>query len=271
MTRATLLLAATLASTLCSPAGAVELMLWERLPLAVPLVVGHERVLFLDEDVRVGVPDTLSGKLRVQSVGGTVYLRASESISPSRLQLQSVPSGNMVLVDIETQTGDTALEPVKIITTRSGESTEQLTPVQPATSSTPIPVALTRYAAQNLYAPLRTVETLPGVRRVPVKVARNLSTLLPTERVTVNPLAAWCLADYWVTAVKIINRSNVEIMLDPRHLQATVFAASFQHHSLGQRGTPEDTTVVYLITRGGGLEQALRLPPPQHEGDDHEG
>ena len=30
-----------------------------------------------------------------------------------------------------------------------------------------------------------------------------------------------------------------------------------QHPTLGPRGTPEDTTVVYLVTRGHGLAQAL--------------
>ncbi|HIH0179641.1 TPA: DUF3438 family protein, partial [Staphylococcus aureus] len=29
-------------------------MRWERLPLAVPLVINQERVVFIDEDVRVG-------------------------------------------------------------------------------------------------------------------------------------------------------------------------------------------------------------------------
>ncbi|WP_134637617.1 DUF3438 family protein, partial [Pseudomonas aeruginosa] len=37
---------------------AVEILRWERLPLAVPLVVGQERVIFIDRNVRVGVPDS---------------------------------------------------------------------------------------------------------------------------------------------------------------------------------------------------------------------
>ena len=37
----------------CSAAAAVEVKYWDRLPLAVPLTVGQERILMLDEDVRV--------------------------------------------------------------------------------------------------------------------------------------------------------------------------------------------------------------------------
>jgi hypothetical protein len=62
------------------PAGhAVEILRWERLPLAVPLVVGQERVVFIDRNVRIGVPAGVGEHLRVQSAGGAIYLRARRS------------------------------------------------------------------------------------------------------------------------------------------------------------------------------------------------
>ncbi|WP_409319744.1 TIGR03749 family integrating conjugative element protein [Pseudomonas putida] len=250
----------------CSAVGAVEIKYWDRLPLAVPLTVGQERVLMLDEDVRVGLPSTISGKLRVQSVGGTVYLRAAEALPPTRLQLQSVKTGDIILIDIEALEGSESLEPVKIVAQAPDAKTEKDT----APVATPVPVVLTRYAAQNLYAPLRTVAPLPGVRRVPLSDSGALRTLLPTERVSIKALAAWRLGDYWVTAVKIVNRGPGKVALDPRHLQATLFAATFQHADLGLAGTPEDTTVAYLVTRGSDLQHAMLLPPPKPEAADHE-
>ncbi|HGL4641546.1 TPA: DUF3438 family protein, partial [Enterobacter hormaechei] len=79
---------------------AVEILRWERLPLPVPLVVGQERVVFIDRNVRVGVPASVGDHLRVQSAGGAIYLRASEPIPPTRLQLQDVESGALILLDI---------------------------------------------------------------------------------------------------------------------------------------------------------------------------
>jgi len=55
---------------------ATEIMRWQRLPLSVPLLVGQERIVFVDKNVRVGVPASAAGRLRVQSAGGAVYLRA---------------------------------------------------------------------------------------------------------------------------------------------------------------------------------------------------
>jgi len=252
----------------CTAVGAVEVKYWDRLPLAVPLTVGEERVLILDEDVRVGLPNAIAGKLRVQSVGGTIYLRAAEALPPTRLQLQSVKTGDIILIDIETLEGSESLEPVKIVAQIQAPDVQTEKDAAPA--ATPVPVVLTRYAAQNLYAPLRTVAPLPGVRRVPLSDSIAFSTLLPTERVSIKALAAWRLGDYWVTAVKIVNRGPGKVVLDPRHLQATLYAATFQHADLGLAGTPEDTTVAYLVTRGSDLKHALLLPPPTSEAADHE-
>ncbi|MFK0344191.1 TIGR03749 family integrating conjugative element protein [Pseudomonas asiatica] len=263
-----LILTLVMASGWCSAVGAVEVKYWDRLPLAVPLTVGQERVLMLDEDVRVGLPSAIAGKLRVQSVGGTVYLRAAEALPPTRLQLQSVKTGDIILIDIEALEGSESLEPFKIVAQIQVPDAETNKDAAPA--ATPVPVVLTRYAAQNLYAPPRTVAPLPGLRRVQLTDSIAFSTLLPTERVSIKALAAWRLGDYWVTAVKIVNRGPGKVALDPRHLQATLYAATFQHPDLGLAGTPEDTTVAYLVTRGGDLKHALLLPPPTPEAADHE-
>lgn len=248
---------------------AVEILRWERLPLAVPLVVGEERVIFVDRNVRVGVPASLGGRLRVQSMAGAVYLRASEPIEPTRLQLQDADTGVAILLDIAAapaQEGQAPLEPVRIIEgaspstrygqTEDGEQVDSIAASRPA-RETPVPVALTRYAAQSLYAPLRTVEPLPGIARTNLRLDLALDTLLPTLPVQAQALAAWRIDDLWVSAVRVRNTTPHWLDLDPRALQGDFITATFQHPALGPAGTPEDTTVVYLVTRGHGLAQAL--------------
>jgi integrating conjugative element protein (TIGR03749 family) len=258
---------------------AVELLRWQRLPLAVPLVVGEERIVFLDRNVRVGMPADLAERLRVQSAGGAIYLRANEVIPPTRLQLQDVESGALILLDVAAEAmreGQAPLEPVRIVVDEaSGQARSPDKPSNRSTSprDTPIPVALIRYAAQNLYAPLRTVEPVAGISRVALRRNLGLETLLPTLPVHTRALAAWRLADQWVTAVLLANVSASWITLDPRALQGDFIAASFQHPALGPAGEPTDTTVVYLVTRGHGLAESL-LPalapfPIPLPGDSH--
>lgn len=248
---------------------ATELVQWQRLPLPVELHTGHERVIFVNRNVRVGYPTELDGKLRIQSSGGTVYLLAGEAFPDTRLQLSDMDSGELILLDIRAGAGD-VLEPLELRyddavwrnDVRAAESTDVVTPVsvqeEPAG---PLPVVLTRYAAQRLYAPLRTVEPLSGITPVPVRLSATLTTLLPSEPVTATPLAAWRLGDTTVTAIKLQNRSMSRINLDPRVLQGQFLTASFQHGWLGTHGTPEDTTVVYLVTDGSANNAILPDPP----------
>ncbi|WP_411899892.1 DUF3438 family protein, partial [Salmonella enterica] len=89
-------------------------MKWERIPLKSPLQVGLERVVFGDKNVRVGFPPALNGKLRVQSTGGAVYLKADRAFPQTRVQLQDVESGGVILLDV-TAGEKGPSEPVRLV------------------------------------------------------------------------------------------------------------------------------------------------------------
>lgn len=93
---------------------AVELMKWERIPLPVPLNVGQERIVFVDKNVRVGFPAALNGRCASEqrrrglpSGGG--------GIPVTRLQLQDLENGELILLDVSAQDGKAALEPVRLV------------------------------------------------------------------------------------------------------------------------------------------------------------
>lgn len=262
------------------PVEAVELMKWERIPLQVPLTVGQERIVFVNKNVRVGFPPELNGKLRVQSTGGAVYLQASSAFATTRLQLQDVENGELILLDITGLEGKQVREPVSLVyqgevSSATGSDNTSVSAAETATTrgkgpvsakdaapriTTPLPIALTRYAAQNLYAPLRTIEALPGVHAISHGLSSTITSLLPSEPVTVRPLAAWGVQGYNVVALKLTNQRSGKVVLDPRRLQGTFHSATFQHRWLGAAGTPEDTTTLYLVMQG--RPDAAFLPEP---------
>ncbi|ABS46295.1 PFL4704 family integrating conjugative element protein [Yersinia pseudotuberculosis] len=254
---------------------AVELMKWERIPLQIPLNVGQERIVFVDKNVRVGFPPTLNGKLRVQSSGGAVYLSASEAFPVTRLQLQNKANGEIILLDVSAAPGKSIREPVQLVYDGevSSASTSDKTRIsgneqtaviserrKPAKLNTPLPVVLTRYAAQSLYGPLRTVEPVVSITNTALKLPSRLTTLYPSEPVEVSPLAGWSLNGYSVIALLVRNTATVNVILNPRMLQGEFISAAFQHPWLGKAGTPEDTTVLYLVVRGR-PEGAFRSEP----------
>ncbi|BBL32429.1 TIGR03749 family integrating conjugative element protein [Pantoea ananatis] len=273
MKRALIFLCLLLSSGLTQ---AVELMKWERIPLQIPLTVGQERIVFVNKNVRVGFPPTLNGKVRIQSTGGAVYFDATEAFPVTRIELQNKENGEIILLDVSAVPGKTTREPVKLVydgelatatasdrQTVSGDagsnSSKNTTPDAQVESAptrkqpklaAPLPVVLTRYAAQSLYGPVRTVEPVPGISPVSLKLPSLITTLMPGEPVSVTPMAAWSLLGDSIVALQVRNRSAGKVVLDPRELQGQFETATFQHRWLGRAGTPEDTTVVYLVIRG---------------------
>jgi integrating conjugative element protein (TIGR03749 family) len=242
-----------------------EVVQWQRVPIAVALHVGQERILFLDRPMRVAVPSSLAERLRVQSAAGAIYLRATTPFEPTRIDLQDADTGALVLLDVTASQDAEAetLEPVRILINRhteDGAAEQESTAVagaDRATLPTPPAVLLTRYAAQSLYAPLRTVEPLIGIAPIPVRRTLDLSTLLPSLPVTLTLLAGWRLQDHWVTALRLTNLTSTWLRLDPRTLQGDFVSATFQHQQVGPHGDSTDTTVLYLVTRGHGLTESL--------------
>ncbi|MGQ6016553.1 TIGR03749 family integrating conjugative element protein [Serratia sp. IR-2025] len=249
---------------------AEELMKWERIPLQIPLAVGKERVLFADKNVRVGFPPALNGKLRVQSSGGAVYLKADAAFPPTRLQLQDVENGEVILLDV-TASDKGSAEPVRIVYSGDVTSVSSSNDTPAASGgnnaapgadngsqakrkkvkyNAPLPVVLTRYAAQSLYGPVRTVEAVPGIHPVKPHLPKRITTLYPSEPVTITPLGGWGIGSRNVVALKVQNTASRKITLDPRVLQGQFVTATFQHRYLGPVGTPEDTTTLYLVTAG---------------------
>ncbi|MGP2832479.1 TIGR03749 family integrating conjugative element protein [Serratia nevei] len=260
-----------LAATFIVPvAQAEELMKWERIPLQIPLAVGKERVLFADKNVRVGFPPALNGKLRVQSSGGAVYLKADGPFPPTRLQLQDVENGEVILLDV-TASDKGSAEPVRIVYSGDVTSVSSSNDTPAASGgnnaapgadngtqakrkkvkyNAPLPVVLTRYAAQSLYGPVRTVEAVPGIHPVNPHLPKRITTLYPSEPVAITPLGGWGIGSRNVLALKVQNTASRKITLDPRVLQGQFVTATFQHRYLGPVGTPEDTTTLYLVTSG---------------------
>lgn len=235
------------------------LMKWDRKPLPVALQVQKERIIFMDKNVKVGYPAELDGKLRIQSTGGAVYLKALETFPSTRIEFRDVTTGEIFLFDLVAALKvanpeeairvvfDGTVEKQSFSTNRDDNSD---LPISNSRPQLPVPAALTRYAAQSLYAPLHAVESLEGVRRVAHRLPKKITTLLPAYSIEATPLISWQLDEYVVTAIRLQNKGNNQITLDPRELQGQFYAATFQHNWLGGYGGNEDTTTLYLVTEG---------------------
>jgi len=228
-----------------------ERIAWEKVPIGIELPVGRERLLHFPAPVKVGVPASLQPLLRAQSLEGTLYLLAHQPFAPTRVLVREVESGRTYLLDLSATDADAPRHAVHIVAADAIVSdADGRGDAMAAEAAGLVPdygyVTLTRFAAQQLYAPSRLIPTLLGVVRVPVR--RGAVPLVRGGEVAAEPLVAWRAGELYVTAVKLKNKRAAPVTLDPRALRGEWLAATFQHHRLFPEGDEADTTVLYLIS-----------------------
>jgi integrating conjugative element protein (TIGR03749 family) len=223
----------------------LERIEWKKAPIRLELAVGQEQRIEFPNAVKVGVPGSLQPLLRTQSVNGTVYLLAHAPFGSNRLMVRELDSGQIYLFDVTAAEEGGTTHPIQIYNT-SGTAKDAATGANDSGLSQPGYIQLTRFAAQQLYAPLRLVKDRPGIVRAPV--TRDAVNLLHGGMIEATPLVAWRANGLYVTAVKLTNRTKQPQTLDPRDLRGAWLSATFQHHRLLPMGNEADTTAVYLVS-----------------------
>lgn len=217
-------------------------VLWQQTPIPVTLEVGSERRVQFDAPVSVGVPAGLQPVLRTQTVSGSVYLLAHRPFDATRVLVRELDSGHTYLLDVDAGDESIAATPIVVKNRLFRERGD----AQSTSTDTPSYVSLTRFAAQELFAPLRLLTPLAGTSRVPLQADRVF--LLPDEELEATPLLAWRTGNVFLTAVRIRNLGPEPKVLDPRRLRGAWLAATFQHARLLPSGHEADSTAVYLIS-----------------------
>jgi len=222
-----------------------ERIAWRKTPIAVELAVGAERLVHFPGAVKVGVPPQLQGALRVQSIDGTLYLLASQPFAVTRVIVRGIDNGQVYLLDLSAVAEGGGSGPIEIYLPDEAPANGS----EPTVTSGPAQygyVTLTRFAAQQMYAPARLLHELPGLNRVPIK--REPVPLVRGDTVEAVPLVSWRAGDLYVTAAKLTNKTDRPQTLDPRTLRGRWLTAAFQHNRLQDAGSEADRTVVYLIS-----------------------
>ncbi|MCP5413608.1 MAG: TIGR03749 family integrating conjugative element protein [Chromatiaceae bacterium] len=236
------------ADTANGEAPAPERIIWQKTPIAVALTVGRQGAARrfpgpgqsrLARGNPVGTPGAECRRHGLPA--GAPAVRSNPGHGPRGRQRGHLPAGSL-----RRQRG------------RSGSCHPDFGPRDAKTGVTaeegaPLPalpaygyVTLTRFAAQQLYAPARLLHDLPGVVRVPVR--REPVHLVRAAPIEASPLVAWRASGLYITAVKLRNLGTQAVTLDPRTLRGSWLTAAFQHNRLHPAGDEADTTALYLIS-----------------------
>lgn len=257
----------TLASTTVL-ADASERVLWDKRPINVHLQVGNERIIHFPDDVRYWLPDTVKRHVSVLAANGVLYIRAMEPFPTTRLRIQGLNDQQVYLLDITASEVAAVSDELIVMTKKNTRNRSKEATAYRTTEDWRI--RLTRYAAQQLYAPERLVDGDSAIKRIPVE-SKTSVPLIRGGLIEAVPIASWQGHGLTVTAVRVRNLSRQSLQLQFERsdsLQALDLSylvrgdwltATLQHDRLGAMGDVTDTTTLYLVSNRSFVE-SLSLP-----------
>lgn len=222
---------------------------WDKVPLKLDLEVGTERFLHFSFPVDVGIPDNLVDQIRVQVVGNSVYLTATQTFDRQRFLLRSREDGTVMVFDIKADSVKLRSEHVYI---NDASSSKLVKAKQHWT-----PARLTQFAARIMYSPQRLRLSSKGLTQAPLP--KKINGLIRHENIQTQPYASWKTENgLYVTVVVLTNTTNQPVELHPSMLRGRWVAATFHHYRLLPNTTIANVTALYLISKEP-FAQALEL------------
>ncbi len=235
----------------------VERIFWDKKPLRITLPVGQERIVSFPSAIRIGLSASLEKKLRTQINNNTIYWLAHDEFTSQRIEIRAIDGSVIYLVDLIAKKSGASVEPIEVIlknaqppalNVQQDRKIRRNPELATGTRRTaPGYIHLSRFAAQQLYAPTRLLQQGSSIHRVPVN-RQATSYLMQGAKVLAKPVAAWKQGSLYITALEIKNLSGDPIALDPRKIRGQWKAATFQYTYLHPAGSEHDSSVLYLIS-----------------------
>lgn len=278
---------------------AVEPIEWNSRPIKLPLQVGEQRLIHFPDHVVFGRPKSLSDKLDVISMQGTLYLTAKEEFEPTQVKVRLNDSGDVVLLDIVAiPNNGTTLDEVVISVPGSeagsgsgssdssnkgkpsastaaygqSEKTEEEknpykdTPFDPSAQTAITPEDMIVFAARQFYAPPRLRINDNRLSRTSVNKDDDTTDLFIDTSYGLfdaTPIAAWNSdTGQYLTAIRLVNKKPFPVNVNPFHLNMQYNYAAPQHLRLSQANTPGDTTMLYIVSERPFSESRYESPAP---------
>ncbi len=237
-----------------------ERILWQKKPIPIAITIGQEKIIHFPDDIRYWVSDYVKDKANIVAANGVLYITALVPFEKNRIHVQSISDQRIYLLDILTT--DINSQSNEIIITNA-ERVDNTSDIQfdALKSGEDWRIRLSRYAAQQLYAPTRLLPTDTQIKRIDIDNRESIA-LIRGERFISRPLAAWSGGGYTVVAIELKNRlaQSFNLGFKPqaendravnlgRLIRGSWLTATLQHRFIGPIGSDADTTTLYLVSK----------------------
>lgn len=232
-------------------------LVWNKMPITIVLPVDEEIRVTFPTDVNLQLPMEVTESLESLAPNQqVVYWKAKTPFDVVRAIATSTDNETVYLIDLVAQQGALVEslvieDPDRIVKQQAESEAVSASEESSRDLIDPPEILLTRFASQSLYAPRRLMPTNSDIHNQPIgSLPANFPLLRSQagEQYTFSVVGAWSGYGRYVTAVMVVNHSDLTIQINPGLVAGNFTHITAQHLMLGARGTLEDRTTLYLIS-----------------------
>ncbi|PLA73962.1 TIGR03749 family integrating conjugative element protein [Hydrogenovibrio sp. SC-1] len=242
-----------------------EHIVWDKTPIELHLSLGNERQVVFPDDIEIGISNSAINRFKtITSVDNRMFIEPSVQFERQRILVRESKTGINYVIYLSVKTDTSQLDPVAIIHKENkvkpipsqADSASKNRSADKLLNSYPY---LTRYVAQQLYAPKRLVRNNPAIQRISVlnksftSLFRCTSGSLSCTSIVATPLISYKTGLLYASALRIKNVSDYAIDIDPRLVKsdmspgALLAATSMHGRLLPSRYGDKSETVIIII------------------------
>lgn len=220
-----------LVSTMSAFADNVRHVVWNKVPIAIQLPIGHEKIISFPSGIQPFLPEDLLRKGALKSINndGTLYLIASQSFSNKMAEIKlNDTNGDVILLNLSASKTANK-DQISVLLSKSRETSKNQDASQSGNSQQEDKSIgdMVRWVAQQLYAPKRLLTRPNWIFRTPMHTERFVS-LYRGAVVSAMPLSSWRSGDYYITAVLLRNvQKGQSVVLRHSMIRGNWIAVSF--------------------------------------------
>jgi len=245
-----------------------EHIVWDKTPIELYLSLENERQVVFPDDIEIGIANSALNRFKtITSVDNRMFIEPSVQFERQRILVKESNTGINYVIYLSVKKDASQLDPIAIIhkenknksISNQADSASQNRAADKLLNSYPY---LTRYVAQQLYAPKRLVRNNPAIQRISVpnksftSLFRCTGGSLSCTSIVATPLVSYKTGQLYASALRIKNVSDYAIDIDPRLVKSdmspgALLAATSMHGRLlpSMYGDKSETVIIIIHKR----------------------
>jgi integrating conjugative element protein (TIGR03749 family) len=229
---------------------ALERVAWSQgQEIFAELKINTERKILFPEKVRFAIKPRYKDLFSHSIIDNVFYITAKTQFN-EKVTFQGLTSSRFYILQMAvSETSSKSGRPLSIQLNSENSSLKEMVTKEATSKKALTPIDLVQFASQSLYSKDEAlIESKSGIKAVNIK-KREIPNFYRGASLNAFTLAGWSGGGLYVTAVKLVNLTPLNVVFNPCNVRGEFYSSTPQFNVLYPANSRKNFTVVYMVSK----------------------